>query len=140
VRDLRAYLLGTWEVTRTLHDADLGAGRFEGRATFTAADNAIAWHETGRMRLGGYDGPAHRELRIVPAAAQGWEVRFADGRPFHALDLDGAETCALEHPCGADRYTGEFSVAGPDAFEIHWRVRGPRKTQALAGRYVRTPR
>lgn len=139
MRDLRAYLLGTWEVTRALRDADLGEGRFDGIAAFTAAGVGIAWQEAGRMRLGRYDGPASRELRIVPAA-RGWEVRFADGRPFHALDLDGADACALEHPCGEDRYTGEFSVGGPDAFEIRWRVSGPRKAQALTGRYVRTPR
>jgi hypothetical protein len=139
VGDLRAYLLGTWEVTRTLHDADLGAGRFDGRATFTAAGDGIAWQEAGRMRVGRYDGPARRELRIVPAG-RGWEVRFADGRPFHALDLEGADACRLEHPCGADRYTGEFSVVGPDEFTIRWRVSGPRKAQALTGRYVRTPR
>jgi hypothetical protein len=137
--DLAAYLLGRWDVTRTLHDADLGAGRFDGHATFAPAGDEIAWQETGRMRLGSYDGPARRELRIVPAE-RGWEVRFADGRPFHALDLDGASACALEHPCGEDRYTGEFSLDGPDAFEIRWRVTGPRKAQALTGRYVRTPR
>jgi hypothetical protein len=137
--DLPAYLLGTWEVARTLHDAELGAGRFDGRATFTATADGLAWHETGRMRLGAYDGPAGRKLHIV-AAGRGWEVRFADGRRFHALDLDGDGTCALEHPCGADRYTGEFIVQGPDAFEVRWRVSGPRKAQALTGRYVRAPR
>jgi Family of unknown function (DUF6314) len=140
VRDLRAYLLGTWGVTRSLHDADLGAGRFEGRATFSPDGEQIAWHESGRMRLGSYDGPARRELRIVPAE-RGWEVRFADGRAFHALDLDGdGQTCALEHPCGDDRYTGELRIDGPDAFEIGWRVSGPRKEQSLRGRYVRAPR
>ena len=139
VRDLRAYLLGTWEVTRSLHDAELGDGRFEGCATFSPDGEQIAWQETGRMRLGSYDGPARRELRIVPAA-NGWEVRFADGRPFHALELGGAgQRCVLEHPCGEDRYSGEFSLDGPDAFEIRWRVSGPRKAQALRGRYVRTP-
>jgi hypothetical protein len=91
------------------------------------------------MRLGRYDGPASRELRIVPATP-GWEVCFADGRPFHALDLDGGEACTMEHPCGEDRYTGEFSVRGPDAFDVRWRVSGPRKAQELTGRYVRATR
>jgi hypothetical protein len=138
--DLPAYLLGTWDVVRDLHDADLGAGRFAGQARFTrAGGDAIAWHEEGRMRIGGYDGPARRELAIVPGHDAGWEVRFADGRPFHRLDLS-ADACAVEHPCGDDRYTGEFTVRGPDAFDVCWRVSGPRKAQALTGRYVRAPR
>jgi hypothetical protein len=136
--DLPGYLLGTWTVARTLHDAELGDGRFDGEARFTRDGDGVAWRESGRMRLGRYDGPAARELRIVRAGS-GWEVRFADGRPFHALDLDGG-SCALEHPCGEDRYTGEFTVRGPDAFDVRWEVSGPRKAQALTGRYVRAPR
>jgi hypothetical protein len=133
--DPAAYLPGTWRVERSLHDAALGAGRFEGTATFAAGPGGLRWSEVGRLRLGRYDGLARRELRIV-AAGDGWEVRFADGRPFHPLDL-AAGAAAVEHLCGADRYSGELAVEGADAFVVRWRVRGPGKDQRLAGRYVR---
>jgi hypothetical protein len=132
---LADYLLGTWRVSRELHDAAMGAGAFAGEATFAREGDAIRWDEAGRLRLGGYDGPAQRTLRIVPEDGA-WAVRFADGRPFHRLDLRGGR-CALEHPCGEDRYTGEFTLRGPDAFEIAWRVDGPAKAQRLTGRYER---
>jgi Family of unknown function (DUF6314) len=129
------YLLGTWEVDRALEDAAAGAGRFRGRATFSRDGDGLTWVETGEMRLGGYAGPARRELRIVPADGA-WEVRFADGRPFHRLDLSGG-TWRMHHPCGADRYDGELEVLGPDAFALRWSVTGPAKAQRLDARYVR---
>jgi hypothetical protein len=133
---LAEYLLGTWRVERALHDDGLGEGTFAGEATFTRGPgDTVRWVETGRMTLGRYDGPAARTLEIVPDG-EAWEVRFADGRPFHRLDLrDGR--CALDHPCGDDRYRGEFAVNGPDAFTIDWRVSGPAKAQRLRGRYER---
>jgi hypothetical protein len=132
---LPGFLLGTWEVDRALEDAALGAGRFRGRAEFALEGDEVRWIETGHLELGRYAGPARRELRIVPAGTA-WEVRFADGRPFHRLDLS-AGACALHHPCGDDRYDGELEVLGPDAFTLRWRVSGPHKAQRLDARYVR---
>ena len=132
---LPEYLLGAWEVDRDLEDARHGAGRFAGRATFSRDGDGLVWEESGRMRLGGYAGPARRRLRIVPDGG-GWEVRFADGRPFHRLDLSGGG-CQMHHPCGEDRYDGELEVLGPDAFALRWRVTGPAKAQRLDARYVR---
>lgn len=140
--DLARFLPGRWRVERALEDAALGTGRFRGSATFTPDGDGLEWVETGRMTLGRYDGPARRTLRLV-RDGDGWAVRFADGRPFHRLDLrqgldpGGGECCAFTHPCGADRYAGEFAVRGPDAFEIGWTVTGPAKAQRLTGRYVR---
>jgi hypothetical protein len=133
--DLGSYLPGTWRVERALEDATSGTGCFRGSATFTPVADGLEWVETGRMTLGGYDGPARRTLRLV-RNGRGWEVRFADGRSFHRLDLE-ADRCAFVHPCGADLYRGELAVRGPDAFEIGWEVEGPAKAQRLAGRYVR---
>jgi hypothetical protein len=133
--DPAAYLAGTWRVERSLHDARLGDGRFEGTATFVPTSAGLAWRERGRLRLAGHEAPARRDLRIVAAGA-GWEVRFADGRLFHPLDLStGAGP--VEHLCGADVYSGEYAIEGPDAFVVRWRVRGPAKDQRLEGRYVR---
>jgi hypothetical protein len=135
VVSLPEYLLGDWQVDRELEDSRLGSGRFAGRATFSRDGAELAWVEAGRMRLGRYAGPARRELRIAPAD-DGWEVRFADGRPFHRLDLS-AGTCRMRHPCGADVYDGELEVLGPDTFALRWRVTGPAKSQRLDARYDR---
>jgi hypothetical protein len=133
--DLAEFLPGTWRVDRDLEDAALGSGRFRGSARFTAAGDGLEWVEQGRLTLGRYDGPARRTLRLV-RDDHGWDVRFPDGRPFHRLDLRG-DRCAFDHPCGAARDAGEFTVRGPDAFEIGWEVSGPAKAQRLTGRYVR---
>jgi hypothetical protein len=134
-----AYLPGTWSVTRRLEDAALGSGSFSGTATFSAAGGGLAWEERGRLRLGAYDGPARRTLRIV-AEGGGWIVRFDDGRPFHPLVLTRGEASRVEHPCGEDAYAGEYVVLGEDAFRVRWRVRGPAKDQVIESRYARRRR
>jgi hypothetical protein len=133
--DPATYLPGSWRGERALHDAGLGAGRFDGTATFAPDAAGLRWSETGRMRIAGYDGPARRELRVVPSG-DGWEVRFADGSLFHPLAL-ARVAAPVEHHCRADRYRGVYAVEGPDAFTVRWRVRGPRKDQRLDARYVR---
>jgi hypothetical protein len=138
VTDPSDFLPGTWRVERELEDAGLGRGHFSGRAEFARDGDGLSWVESGRMTIGGYDGPARRALRVV-RERDGWAVRFADGRPFHRLDLrDGR--AALEHPCGDDRYRGELVVRGPDAFAVDWTVTGPGKAQRLSGRYERARR
>jgi hypothetical protein len=130
-----ALLPGRWTVERTLEDAALGSGTFAGEALFAPDGDGLVWRERGRLRLGAYEGPAARTLRIEPDGG-GWLVRFADGRPFHALDLrDGA--CAVAHACGEDRYEGEYRVTGPDELEVRWRVRGPAKDGRITSVYRR---
>jgi hypothetical protein len=128
-----AYLPGHWTVERAVEDAALGAGRFDGEALFAEDGGRLTWTESGRLRLGRYDGPATRKLLVVPSG-EGWEVRFEDGRPFHPLDL-GHGTVA--HPCGDDLYDGEYVVAGPDEMRVRWRVRGPAKDQRIDTVYRR---
>jgi uncharacterized protein DUF6314 len=89
------------------------------------------WTETGRLRFGAYDGEARRVLRVVHGA-----VEFADGRPFHPLDLSGGG-CAVEHLCGEDRYAGEYVVLGDGELRVVWRVTGPRKRQLIESLYRR---
>jgi hypothetical protein len=130
-----AYLPGRWSVARRVQDAALGSGSFTGTADFAPAGEGLDWAEAGRLRLGAYDGPARRALRIVPER-EGWMVRFQDGRAFHPLALR-REGFRVEHPCGADAYAGEYVVLGDDAFVVRWRVRGPGKDQRIESRYER---
>lgn len=135
-RDLDAFLAGTWTVDRVVRDARGGrGGAFTGVAEFVREGERIAWRERGHLTLDAYDGPASRELTLVRGDG-GWEVRFADGRAFHPLDLTGGRwTC--EHACGRDLYAGEFEVLGPDELEVRWRVHGPAKDQEIVSRYRR---
>ena len=61
-------------------------------------------------------------------------MRFADGRPFHPLDLTGRP---VEHLCGEDRYTGEYRLVAPDRFDTSWRIHGPSKDQRIDTSYRR---
>ncbi len=134
--ELAGWLRGEWTVTRVIND---GAGRFQGRVSFTSDPDspvALIWHEHGRLRLAAHDGPAERTLRIEPAAVGAWAVRFADGRPFHPLDLaSGSDD--VTHLCGADTYRGRYAVEGPDRFTVTWRVTGPRKDDVIVSVYER---
>jgi hypothetical protein len=122
-----AELTGRWTVERRVRDLRAGTcGRFHGTATITPDGR---WVEEGTLEYGAYRGPARRELRIVDG-----EVRFADGRPFHRLDLSGAP---VEHLCGDDRYLGRFRLLGPDVLDVVWEVAGPHKHQRIHTAYRR---
>jgi hypothetical protein len=124
---VRAELVGRWTVERVVRDERSGTtGRFHGAATF-AADGR--WVEEGTLEFGAFRGPARRELRIVAGA-----VEFADGRPFHPLDLSGRP---VEHLCGEDTYTGVYRLVTPDRLEVSWRVTGPGKAQRIDTSYTR---
>jgi hypothetical protein len=123
-----ADLTGHWTVERRVLDLRSGtAGRFRGIATFEPDGR---WIEEGTLEFGAYRGPARRELRIADGM-----VRFADGRPFHPLDLSGR---TVEHLCGDDRYSGRYRRLGPDALEVIWEVSGPDKGQRIESVYRRT--
>ena len=134
--DLPSFLLGDWSLRRVIND---GEGTFDGVARFTAdGAGGVLWHETGRLALGDYAGEAHRTLSIAPdlEAGSGWQVRFDDGRPFHALDLRCGR-CRVEHRCGRDVYRGVYA-AEPDRLTVRWRVTGPGRADTIASAYRRT--
>ena len=152
VADLRAYLAGPWVIRRTLADRRNGAqGHFEGRATFTPLERfrfagaaseqlgALTYREEGRLALGGFETLAHQSYLYAfpaPHLAHRAEVRFADGRAFHLLDLRDGHWSA-EHVCGADLYRGRFRVEGADRWSVLWTVTGPRKDQFLESFFTR---
>jgi uncharacterized protein DUF6314 len=124
---VRAELVGRWTVERVVVDLRSGdTGRFQGTATFTPDGR---WVEEGTLEFGAYRGPARRELRIAGNA-----VEFADGRPFHPLDLTGRP---VEHLCGDDTYAGAYRLLAPDRLEVSWHVRGPSKEQRIDSSYTR---
>ncbi|MGW0878723.1 DUF6314 family protein [Streptomyces sp. NPDC002671] len=139
VPDVLAHLAGRWRVERSVRDLTSGdEGGFEGVTVFGPLDGGGLLHEeSGRFNWQGVARPATRTLRFLPGSTPGTaDVRFADGRPFHELDLTTGRYVA-EHPCAADLYRGEFTVLVADRWRSVWRVGGPAKDLVLTTDYVR---
>lgn len=138
VPDVLAHLRGRWRVERTVRDLASGdLGRFEGVTVFGPLEGGGLLHrESGTFTWRGVARPAERTLRFLPGPGGTAHVRFADGRPFHDLDLSTGRHVA-DHPCSADLYRGEFTVRDEDHWRTVWRVRGPAKDLELTTDYAR---
>ncbi|MEU6508072.1 MULTISPECIES: DUF6314 family protein [unclassified Streptomyces] len=139
VADVLAYLAGRWRVERSVRDRASGdEGHFTGVTVFSALDDGGLLHEeSGDFTWQGVTRPATRTLRFLPGAVPGTaDVRFADGRPFHELDLSTGWYVA-GHPCAADFYRGVFTVRDADHWRTVWGVGGPAKDLLLTTDYVR---
>ncbi|KUM71204.1 DUF6314 family protein [Streptomyces curacoi] len=142
VPDALDYLAGSWRVERSVRDLAGGEdGEFSGTTVFSPLDGGgLLHHESGTFVWRGVPRPAERTLRFLPGDTPGTaDVRFADGRPFHDLDLTSGRHIA-DHPCSADRYRGEFTVRDADHWRTVWRVRGPAKDLVLTTDYAREDR
>ncbi|MEV7688014.1 DUF6314 family protein [Streptomyces bungoensis] len=139
VADVLAHLAGRWRVDRSVRDlADGDEGRFEGFTVFSPLpEGGLLHEESGLFTWRGVERPATRTLRFLPGPVPGTaDVRFADGRPFHHLDL-GSGRYVAEHPCAADLYRGEFTVRDAGHWRSVWRVGGPAKDLLLVTDYAR---
>lgn len=142
VPDVLAHLAGRWRVTRTVRDLAGGdEGRFDGTTVFSRLpEGGLLHEESGTFTWQGVARPATRTLRFLPGHVPGTaDVRFADGRPFHELDLTSGRYVA-GHPCAADHYRGEFTVLDADHWRTVWRVAGPAKDLVLTTEYAREAR
>jgi hypothetical protein len=129
VPDTLAFLRGWWRLERRLNDHRSGVcGTFTGDAEFAAMDDrmVLRYEERGLLRSGGHTAPARRALlfRALPDGTA--DVRFADGREFHVLDLRSGQWTA-RHRCGADEYVVSYLVRAPGWLEERWHVTGPSK-------------
>ncbi|MFD0440030.1 DUF6314 family protein [Streptomyces chartreusis] len=147
VPDALAYLAGGWRAERSVRDLASGdEGEFSGTTVFEPLEDGepslgpprgLLHRESGTFVWRGVPRPAERTLRFLPGSSPGTvDVRFADGRPFHDLDLSSGRHVA-DHPCSADLYRGEFTVRDADHWRSVWRVRGPAKDLALTTDYAR---
>ncbi|EYD77069.1 hypothetical protein Rumeso_01328 [Rubellimicrobium mesophilum DSM 19309] len=127
---------GTWRLHRTIEDHLGPPGRFEGVASLRPEGDGLRYREDGVLRLG--DGPAmaaHRDY-LWHHAGDLIEVRFPDGRPFHAFRPEG---CApgTDHPCGLDLYRVTYDVTAWPAWGTEWVVTGPAKDYRMRSAYRR---
>ncbi|MFB6935125.1 DUF6314 family protein [Streptomyces chartreusis] len=163
VPDALAYLAGGWRAERSVRDLASGdEGEFSGTTIFEPLEDVepplglpqgapqglpqglarglprgLLHRESGTFVWRGVPRPAERTLRFLPGSSPGTaDVRFADGRPFHDLDLSSGRHVA-DHPCSADLYRGEFTVRDADHWRSVWRVRGPAKDLVLTTDYAR---
>jgi hypothetical protein len=127
-------LLGTWTLTRTVHDRWAGERRaVTGTATLLAeSPDRVRWTEAGTMTWPGHTVEVQRTL-VVERGADGWLVRFEDGRPFHPWSV-GAE---VEHPCAPDHYRGRIDVTGHpvSSWTVTWDAVGPGKDYRMETAY-----
>ncbi|CAL9387391.1 MULTISPECIES: DUF6314 family protein [unclassified Streptomyces] len=141
VPDVLAYLSGRWRAERVVRDLASGdEGRFLGTVVFAPPEDGdgggLLQRESGDFTWRGVTRPAERTLRFLPGPDGTADVRFADGRPFHDLDLRSGRHVA-HHPCSADLYRGEFTVRDAGRWRAVWRVRGPAKDLELVTDHAR---
>ncbi|GAA3154849.1 DUF6314 family protein [Streptomyces echinatus] len=139
VPDVLAHLAGRWRVERDVRDLANGdEGHFTGVTVFGPLDGGGLLHEeSGTFTWRGVARPATRTLRFLPGPTPSRaDVRFADGRLFHELDL-ATGRYVTDHPCAADLYRGEFTVRDAGHWHTRWRVGGPAKDLLLTTGYVR---
>lgn len=136
--DLRAYLLGSWSVDRTLWDRSADTrGTFTGVAIFVEADDgALRFREEGTVQWeapGGkpFTGPAQREYVLHASdRSDTLEVFFPDGRPFHRMSFLPSDDSEL-HWCDPDSYRVKYSLVSRDEYRYSWDVSGPAKNLLL---------
>jgi len=142
VVNLLEYLHGAWLFERKVFDSlreETATARGQARFVDELMNNepGLRYREEGELNLGSITLQTEREY-IYGFLADGGvaEVRFADGRFFHVLDLSKGMV-RVEHVCGDDTYQGLFRVLTDQAWLSVWRVTGPRKSQVITTHYIR---
>ncbi len=134
-------LLGEWRLTGASSTAGPGLfGTVHGTLTLVADGPLIRWCESGTLRWDDTDLPVTREL-LLAEEPTGWQVRFADGRPFHPwrparsssiratrTSIAASSTARpdrLRDAVGRDRAGARTSASSPEQDELHVRARPP---------------
>jgi hypothetical protein len=136
-------LAGRWRIRRVI----LGQGRLEGIGEAVAlGDGRFAWREEGDLRLAsGTRLRAHRRYAYrIDAAARVIECFYDDGpqagQLLHRFAFGQRQRLARHrHECAPDLYLAKLRLAGPDCFQLSYRVRGPRKDYAMSTICLRWP-
>jgi len=128
---------GDWRLMREIVQLGGPEARFEGMARFVPDGAGLSYREAGRLLIAGQV-PVRAERRYLwRAGGPGMiAVAFDDGRPFHRIDTT-APTPRDRHHCGHDIYDVAYDFGGWPAWEVRWRVTGPRKDYVMRSDYRR---
>lgn len=129
------FLLGIWDVKRTIQDHTLGTrSSFAGTASSCVipADGRddplqASYTELGEMRTGTYRGGARRQLELRQLDESRVMLFFPDGRHFADLDLSSG-VWESTHLCRSDCYEITTRVLSRNVVQERWKVRGPSKS------------
>lgn len=132
--------MGRWTIIREIRDQKNGTrGRLDGQAVFRAQvddPEILTYEERGQLQMdGGTPIAAERryQWRQIPES-RSIDIQFADGRPFHKLDLN----CTMPfdtHFCEPDVYNVSYDFRSWPVWRCEWRVQGPRKDYRMWSRY-----
>jgi hypothetical protein len=134
IADTLAFLLGTWDLKRSIEDHRSGMrGVFDGRAWLAATFGGSAagpekahYTEAGELRFGTNLTRASRTLVYERLGDGAVMLLFADGKPFVDLNLQSGEWGSVHH-CREDLYELTTSVRSESVLQERWRVTGPSK-------------
>ncbi|MFT7649298.1 MAG: hypothetical protein ACI8Y4_004059 [Candidatus Poriferisodalaceae bacterium] len=125
---LASFLAREWTLEREIlhRDSDTSA-RIRGAAFWEVAEaGALTYVERGVLEVGGYVGDVRQSYRFSIRTPTSADVFFADGRPFHTVDLANGRS-DITHLCEPDTYLGIYEVTSTEELRVTWDVRGPRK-------------
>ena len=126
---------GRWALQRKIDDARGPDAVFEGTATLTAQNAGLLYFETGHLRLGDHAFVAERRYSWSSPAPGRIEVRFDDGRAFHAISL--TQRPVARHDCDPDTYLVQYDFGSWPDWRCSWHVTGPRKDYRMVTDYKR---
>ena len=129
---------GTWRIVRRINDHRARSTiTGEGSAVFSPEGAGLLYTEELQLQFPGQ--PAIQgSRRYCWAEADGHvQVVFADGRPFHRIDLD-MDVPEDVHHCDPDTYAVTYDLKGWPDWSTVWRVAGPNKNYTMATSFTRS--
>jgi hypothetical protein len=130
-------LIGKWNFGRQMS----GQGCMSGSASFVqTAPGGLSYQESGLHQLAQGETVGFYQQYFYRHEGEDLIVRFADNRPFHALEFyraSGVLHADAHHLCGADTYKGRYIFHDSDRFSLIWDVRGPKKNYIIETEYKR---
>lgn len=129
--------VGRWKILRRIEDFKAGQ-TLSGAGEAVFAETAEGLLYTEQLTLTLPNGATTLATRSYKWCAQGSEIEvfFEDGLPFHHFDPTVLNQECF-HACDPDSYQGHYDFSRWPAWQVTWRVTGPRKDYRLISRYER---
>jgi hypothetical protein len=127
---------GRWKIERTIKDKRAGIdGTLSGEATLSPrAQGGLTYEETGKLSYGPKSSMEATRRYLWLPHAQGIEVQFDDGRPFHVIVLQRLMP-DTNHHCDPDLYHVSYDFRTFPQWQSVWRVVGPMKDYRMVTKY-----